>query len=123
MAREREKAEPPIAQGGSLIPKSAAVLVLFVMSGYGQNCIKYGAPITLAGTLLLKDEAGYNQFVAVKLTRPICAVGNPKDTAYPGTTTTTGRIASERFRRVFAAAIRPPLRCATDWSDSLVTAC
>jgi len=33
------------------------LLVLFAASGFGQNCITYRAPTTLAGTLFLKDEA------------------------------------------------------------------
>ena len=41
------------------------LLVLFVVNAFGQNCIKYGAPTTLTGTLLLRDEAGYNQFIAL----------------------------------------------------------
>jgi len=54
-------------------------LFLFLAIGLGQNCIKYGAPTTLNGTLLLRDEAGYNQFIAFKPVAAICTVADPKD--------------------------------------------
>ena len=64
--------------------KIAAIFYLLAAIGSAEGCLKYGASTTIEGTLQLRDEAGYNQFIAVKLARPICAIGNPKDTAYPG---------------------------------------
>jgi hypothetical protein len=66
-----------------LVFKVAALQVLFVLSSFGQNCLKYGAPTTLSGTLSLRDEAGYNQFIVLKLVRPICTVTDPKGLANP----------------------------------------
>ena len=56
--------------------KVVIFLVLFAASSFGQNCIKYGAVTTLAGTLLLRDEAGYNQFIVLKPVRAVCAVAD-----------------------------------------------
>ncbi len=61
------------------MPKVPIFLILFLAIGFGENCIKYGAPTTLTGTLLLRDEAGYNQFIAFKPVAPICTVADPKD--------------------------------------------
>jgi hypothetical protein len=44
----------------------------------------YGAPATLAGTLLLRDEAGYNEFIALKLVQPICTVVDSRTVSVPG---------------------------------------
>jgi hypothetical protein len=63
--------------------KVVVSLVLFVASSFGQNCIKYGAVTTLTGTLLLRDEAGYNQFIVLKPVRAVCTVAAPKDVADP----------------------------------------
>jgi Domain of unknown function (DUF4431) len=60
------------------------VPVLFATGAFGQNCMTYGTPSTLAGTLFLNDEAGYNQFTALRLTRPICTAPDPRDVADPG---------------------------------------
>jgi Domain of unknown function (DUF4431) len=54
-------------------------LVLFIARGVGQNCIKYGAPTTLTGTLSMKDEAGYNEFAVLRPASAICTVADPKD--------------------------------------------
>ncbi len=61
----------------------ACFLVLFIAYGFGQDCIKYGAPTTLTGTLSLKDEAGYNQFPVLKPASAICTVADPKDVKDP----------------------------------------
>jgi hypothetical protein len=68
----------------SCYPKGVLCLLLFVANGFGQNCAKYGKTTTLTGTLVLRDEAGYRQYNILKLDRPICVVGETKDTAYPG---------------------------------------
>ena len=68
------------------MPKVVAFLILFAANAFGQTCIKYGAPATLTGTLLLKDEAGYNQFISLKPVRAICVEVDPKegdDANYP----------------------------------------
>ena len=57
----------------------AIFLVLFIARGAGQNCIKYGASVTLTGTLSMRDESGYNQFTALRLSSAICTVADPKD--------------------------------------------
>jgi hypothetical protein len=54
---------------------------LLVASSYCQQCVVYGAQTTLHGTLALRDEAGYNQFVVLRPARPICTVRGPNDTA------------------------------------------
>jgi Domain of unknown function (DUF4431) len=61
------------------MPKAVVFLVFFVTSSFGQNCLKYGAVTDLAGTLLLRDEAGYNQFIVLKPLRAVCMVADPKD--------------------------------------------
>src|SRR5437870_321008 len=63
----------------------AFFLILFIARGFGQNCIKYGEPTTLTGTLLLRDEAGYNQYIALRLERVICTVADPTDPFYDPT--------------------------------------
>jgi hypothetical protein len=52
--------------------KCAALLLITVAITFGQNCIQYGNPTTLTGRLVVKDESGYNQFIALKLQQPIC---------------------------------------------------
>jgi hypothetical protein len=52
--------------------KCAALLLISVASTFGQNCIQYGAPTSLTGRLFVRDESGYNQFIALKLQQPIC---------------------------------------------------
>jgi hypothetical protein len=64
--------------------QSIIVLLLLISTAAAEECIKYGAPINLRGTLLIKDEAGYNQFIALKLDRPICTAVDPKNAANPG---------------------------------------
>jgi hypothetical protein len=59
--------------------KIAVALLLFAINGFGQDCLTYGKPTTLTGTLSLKDEAGYNQFIVLHLIRPICTIADPKD--------------------------------------------
>lgn len=54
-------------------------LLLFIARGAGQDCIKYGAPVTLTGMLSLKDEAGYNEFIALRLASSICTEVDLKD--------------------------------------------
>ena len=63
--------------------KSRAVLFLLAVNVFGQTCLKYGAPVALSGTLLLKDEAGYNQFTLLKLVRAICTVDDPNALGEP----------------------------------------
>jgi hypothetical protein len=53
--------------------------IMIVARGFGQNCIKYGAPTTLTGMLSVRDEAGYNQFTVLQPVSPICTVADPKD--------------------------------------------
>jgi hypothetical protein len=52
--------------------KCAALLLLFLASSFGQNCIQYGTPTSLAGRRVVRDEWGYNQFIALNLQQPIC---------------------------------------------------
>jgi hypothetical protein len=61
------------------VSRLAFFLVLFIARGADQNCIKYGAPTTLSGTLSLKDEAGYNEFIVLRLSSAICTLADPKD--------------------------------------------
>jgi len=42
------------------------------VSGFGHNCIQYGTPTRLAGRLFVRDQSGYNQFIALQLQQPIC---------------------------------------------------
>ena len=56
-------------------------LGLSIATSVGQNCIEYRKSTIFAGTLLLKDEAGYNQFIALQLTRPICTRPDPVESA------------------------------------------
>lgn len=60
-----------------------ALQVFLLSSAVGQNCIPYGKRISLEGSLSLKDEAGYNQFIVLGPERPICTVTDPKDVADP----------------------------------------
>jgi hypothetical protein len=60
------------------MPKFLAVQLLFLASSFGQNCIQYGAPTTLSGELSMRDEAGYNQFIALDLGYPICTAPDPR---------------------------------------------
>jgi len=65
--------------------KVAILEVLLVASSFGQNCLKYGARTSLSGTLSVRDEAGYNQFIVFKPFRPICTVLDTNDhVADPG---------------------------------------
>ena len=58
--------------------KLIAVLGLSVAEAIGQTCIEYGKPTVLAGSLVFEDEAGYNQFIALRrLARPICTRPDP----------------------------------------------
>jgi hypothetical protein len=68
----------------NLMAQLSVFLFLFVACGFGQSCIKYNKPVAFIGTLLPKDEAGYRQYIVLKLAQPICVVGEPRDTAYPG---------------------------------------
>jgi hypothetical protein len=52
--------------------KCVALLLISVTSSFGQNCIQYGTSTSLAGRLFVKDESGYNQFIALRLLQPIC---------------------------------------------------
>jgi hypothetical protein len=61
----------------------ALFMALFTVCGFSRNCIKYGAPVSLRGTLAMKDEAGYIQFTVFRPARALCVVGGPKDTADP----------------------------------------
>ena len=66
--------------------KPPLFVTLLVACGFGQDCIKYGAPTTLIGMLSVRDEAGYNRFTVLKPTSAICTVADPrnvKDTADP----------------------------------------
>jgi hypothetical protein len=63
--------------------KVAAFLMACMGSAFAQNCVKYGAPTTLSGTLSLKDQAGYIQFIVLKLVLPICTFTDPKDATDP----------------------------------------
>lgn len=92
----------------------AVALLLFIPSSFGQDCIKYGAPTTLKGTLAVRDEAGYNRFIVFRPLRKICAVVDPKEVPDPS---------NEYYRRqsgvkeiqadVYASDVP-----ATVWSDS-----
>jgi hypothetical protein len=52
--------------------KCAALLFLTLTGSFGQNCIQYGTATSLAGRLVVRDESGYNQFIALNLQHPIC---------------------------------------------------
>jgi Domain of unknown function (DUF4431) len=70
------------------ILKITAILFLLVVVCCARNCFKYGVSTRIEGTLSLRDEAGYNQFILLKPLRPICAevdtktVHDPKDEYY-----------------------------------------
>ena len=64
------------------MPKLAVLFASCVAIGCCQNCITYGVPTALTGTLSLRDEAGYNQFVVLHPARPICTEGGPAEIAY-----------------------------------------
>ena len=58
------------------------VLCAFLAArSFCQDCNIYGSTTTLRGSLWLKDESGYNQFIVLKLIQPICTVRGPRDTA------------------------------------------
>jgi len=59
------------------------LVVLFATAGFGQDCIAYGTPASLAGTLFVQDEAGYNRYTAVDLAQPICTSPDPAEAAKP----------------------------------------
>jgi hypothetical protein len=52
--------------------KCAVMLLISVAMSFGQNCTQYGTSTSLAGRLFVRDESGYNQFIALKLQQPIC---------------------------------------------------
>ena len=73
----------------SLVPlksirKAVALQILFLVSVAGQNCIPYGKRISLEGSLWVKDESGYNQFIVLQPARPICTMTDPKEGVDPG---------------------------------------
>lgn len=56
-----------------------ALQVVFLACSLGQNCVTYGRLTSLSGTLSLKNEAGYNQFIVLRPVRPICTVTDPQE--------------------------------------------
>ena len=59
--------------------KLVALLILFVVCSFGQNCIKYSASTTLNGKLSLRDESGYRQYIIFSPVRAICVEADSKD--------------------------------------------
>jgi hypothetical protein len=45
----------------------------------GQQCVSYGTRVTLEGKLVEVNEAGYNQYLLLKLKHPICTLAKPED--------------------------------------------
>jgi len=64
-----------------LVPRLALLCAFCVAIGCCQNCITYGVPTTLIGTLSLRDEAGYNQFIVFRPTSPVCTERGPGEIA------------------------------------------
>jgi hypothetical protein len=56
-------------------------------SAMGQ-CIAYETPVTLEGKLAKVDEAGYNSYFVIRLSRPICLLGSPNDALEHGCSAT-----------------------------------
>jgi hypothetical protein len=77
MYRQSERSNR--ADSGALMRRLLIPVILLAASTLGQNCVKYGATTTLSGTLLMRDEAGYNQYTALRLPQPICIAADPKD--------------------------------------------
>jgi hypothetical protein len=75
--------------------KVAVLLVLFVVNAFGQRCLKYGVSTTITGTLVMRDEAGYNQFLTLRPMNPICTEADPRDTT---------KRADEHFRKRLGVA-------------------
>jgi Domain of unknown function (DUF4431) len=61
-------------RGIRLMLKLLVLYVLVFATGFCQECVTYGVPTTLSGTLSLRDESGYNQFVVFHPSQPICTV-------------------------------------------------
>jgi hypothetical protein len=59
----------------------ATGLILLAVQGWGQECLPYETPSTLTGWLVRVDEGGYNQFVALRLERPLCVTPEPEQIA------------------------------------------
>ncbi len=64
--------------------KLVAGLALLAADSFGETCLIYGKSIEIHGVFSMKDEAGYNQFIALRLASPICALGGHKDSTLVG---------------------------------------
>ncbi len=62
---------------------NTALYLLLAVNCLGQACYTFGKQTTLRGTLALKDEAGYNQFLVLTPERPFCAAADPQDVPDP----------------------------------------
>jgi hypothetical protein len=65
------------------VPKPWALILLLATNVFSQNCLKYGAPISISGKLVEKDRAGYYQFIALRPATPICTMINPTEAPTP----------------------------------------
>jgi Domain of unknown function (DUF4431) len=61
--------------------KLLVLYILLLATGFCQKCVTYSVPTTLRGTLSLRDEAGYDQFVVFHPSQPICTVRGPGEVA------------------------------------------
>jgi hypothetical protein len=57
----------------------AFVLCCGLFGQVAGGCLVKGKPVTLGGTLSRVDENGYRQWIALRPTRPICALADPAD--------------------------------------------
>jgi hypothetical protein len=62
------------------MPRIVICLLLIVASGLCHDCFEYGAPVTLRGTLYLRDQAGYVQFIVLKPEQAVCIESDPRQT-------------------------------------------
>ena len=65
--------------------------LLILAGGFGQGCLTYGRIETFSGRLERVDEAGYHQFVALRLAEPICTKVDPGDRAAGDAESSRGR--------------------------------